>query len=98
MALAHFSDVGALQVEQHPFEGTAVKADIDGKMRLDIGEKQFVDEDVDLFGIPPSIHIGLSKPQGAVGQYTAIEPFVMHLDVPWARAIDGDVAVFKEIF
>ena len=48
------------------------------------------EELVELRGVPPSVHVGLAGPQGAVRQHARVQAFVPNLQVPGIAAVDLD--------
>ena len=97
MALAHFGDPEALQVEQLAPQIADGEAEIGLEMSVDLEAEQLVNEGVQRLGVPPAVHIGLAEAERSMAEDATVEPVVMYLNVERPVTVDLDTRLFQQI-
>ena len=65
---------------------------------MEPGAISTADHLVELFAVPPTVHVSFADAQLALGENSGIKRFVVHLNVPRAVAVDTNITGCQELF
>src|SRR5438128_1568348 len=85
----------ALHVRDERAEREELQPEAPRELLLDIGPEQLLDEEVELFALPPLLHVRLAEADRGVPQEAGVELRVLDDDVSGRPALDPDAGGVK---